>query len=147
MKMKLAVFLMMAVAGIVTSCGRSDSVKAKQPTTTTRWKWEAKSAVATSKGLIVAQTGDDVSATFVYLKEGDGFEVDKPISIGKYYPAKRQIVLPPGPVMPDQVDQLVSMNVPRVEVAFTPDAPVMKGRWLGQGSPEFDMDFVRVQNK
>ena len=149
-----AAFLMAVAAAFLTACGRGgdDTVRAKQPrTTTTRWKWDAKSAVATSKGLIISQTGDDVSAMFVYLKDGDGFVVDKTVSVGKYYPAKRLIVLPPGQVMPDQIDELVRMNIPRVEVAFTSDAvvnaQVLKARWLGQGSPEFDMDFVRVQDK
>src|SRR6185503_2654969 len=105
MKMHQAL-LVIALTGLLVACGPSgnETVKAKQASPeriTTRWKWEAKSAVATSKGLIIEQTGDKVHASFVYLKDGDGFVVDRAISVGRYYPEKRLIVLPPGPVLPE----------------------------------------------
>ena len=146
--MKITFTLVIVVAAVLLAgCGEAgnQTVEARQADVITRWKYHPQSIVGTPKGIILEQAGDRVEASFVYLKDGDGFVVDRKISQGKYYPAKKLLVLPPGPVTSDEVDQLVQMNVPRVEIAFTPDQPVLKGRWLGQGSPEFNMDFVRVQ--
>jgi len=133
-------------AVLLVACKPSDAVKAKQATVTTRWKWTSNSGIGTPKGLIVHRTGDDVSVSFVYLKDGDGFVVDKTISMGKYFPEKRLLFIPPGPMGPLEMHQYLQMNGYRIEVAYTPDAQVLKGRWLGQGGPEHDIDFVRVQD-
>lgn len=145
----LVVFaIALMLAGCSPSADQSAQAReAKSSKVTTRWKWNAESAVATSKGLIIEQTGDVVEATFVHLKEVDGFVVDSKISQGKYFPAKRQLVLPPAQMTSEQIDEAIKMDVGRVEVQFTPEAEILKGRFVGQtGSPHFDMDFVRVQD-
>jgi hypothetical protein len=147
--MERRVFVSVIAAALLAGCGQTEdrAVKAKESTTVTRWKYDPQSAVGTPKGIILEQSGNQVSASFVYLKEGDGFVVERKISHGKYYPEKRLIVFPPGMVIPEQVDELVRMNVPRVEVPFTPGGQreVLNAKWLGQGSPEFEMHFLRVQ--
>lgn len=147
MKIRISVGVI-AAAALLAGCGQAGdrAVKAKESTTVTRWKYDPMSAVGTPKGIILEQSGSQVSASFVYLKEGDGFVVERKISHGKYYPEKQLIVFPPGMVIPEQVDELVRMNVPRVEVPFTPGAQgeVLNAKWLGQGSPEFEMHFLRV---
>lgn len=151
MKNQIAL-LVFAVALVLAGCGPSadQSAKAREAKgskVTTRWKWNAESVVAVSKGLIIEQTGDVVEATFVHLKEVDGFVVDSKISQGKYFADKRKLVLPPAQMTSEEIDLAIKMDVARVEVQFTPDAQVLKARWVGQtGSPHFDMNFVRVQD-
>ena len=142
----LVLLLLSASALFLTSCGSSSdsSVSARQ-TRTTRWKWDANSVVASDKGIIIEQAGDSVEATYVYLKDGPGFIVDRTLSRGFYFPAERKLVFPPAMMSRFEFDEVMKLDVGRVEVSFTPEANVLAARWTGQGVPGLSMDYVRVQ--
>jgi len=149
--MRRVILLLAVVATVILSgCGpaKDQPVSARQgaPKVTTRWKWDANSAVAASKGLIIHQTGDAVEATFVDLQDGPGFVVAKKISEGRYSAVDHKIIFPPTTMTPEELDMAIKMDVGRVEVSFTPDAGVLHARWTGQGPPPLKMDFVRVQD-
>ena len=139
--------LSLTVSLLLAGCGSGDtSAKARSTTVTTRWKWDSESRVAGDQGIIIEQTGDTVEATYVYLKEGNNFEVERTISGGRYIAATRQIVFPPAPMTPAELDMAIQMDVPRVAVQFTPEAQVLKAKWIGKSGPTLAMDFVRVTN-
>jgi hypothetical protein len=141
------VLFSLTVSLLLAGCGSGDkAAKARSATVTTRWKWNSQSAVAADKGLIIEQTGDAVETTFVHLKESGGFEVDQTISRGRYDVSTRQIVIPPAHMTPAELDMAINMDVPRVAVQFTPEAQVLKAKWIGKGCPNLSMDFVRVPN-
>jgi hypothetical protein len=137
-----------SVTLVLAGCGPSGDqpVNARAATVTTHWKWNSESQVAANKGLIIEQTGDTVRATFVHLKDGDGFEVDRSISQGRYDAATRQIIFPPAHMTPEELDVALRMDVPRVEVQFALEGQVLKAKWIGKGGPNLAMDFVRVQS-
>jgi hypothetical protein len=146
----LLLSLLLATAFILTSCGSSSdpSVSARENEAakrTTRWKWDAQSVVASSKGIIIQQAGNAVEAKLVYLKDAPGFIIDRTISHGFYFPAERKLIFPPTIMNQMEFDTCLQLDVGRVEVSFTPEANVLAARWTGQGVPSFSMDFVRVQ--
>ena len=136
------------LAVLVGSCkpSRDSQADGKPPVAkvTTRWKWTPKSMVGIPQGIIIEQIGDKVEASLVDLKDGDGFVVDRKISQGKYFADKREIVLPLGPIPPNQIDELIAMDIGRVVVPFTPEAQTLKARSVGMGPPQREMEFVRV---
>jgi len=139
--------LSLALSLLLAGCGSGDtSANARSATVTTHWKWDSESQVAADKGLIIEQTGDTVETTFVHLKDGNGFVVDKTISKGRYTPSTRQIVFPPAHMTPAELDMAIEMDVPRVAVQFAPEAQVLKAKWIGKGGPTLAMDFVRGPN-
>ena len=149
--MKRAVLLSLATALVLSGCGASNdqSVQARQTVTAkvvTRWKWDPNSVVAIPKGLIIEQTGPEVEASFVELKAGEGFVVEKKISQGRYVAADSKIIFPPTSMTPTELDMALRMDVGRVEVSFAPDARILHARWTGQGVPQLSMEFVRVQD-
>ena len=148
---RILLLLFVVVTWVLTGCGSSSteqSVAAREAApakTTTRWKWEPNSAVASPKGLIIAQSGGSVDATFVYLKDGPGFVVDKVISKGRYFAAENKIIFPPAMMTPEELDMALKMDIGRVEATFPSGDTVIHARWTGQGLPSHAMDFVRVQ--
>lgn len=144
---KKSLLVLSAVAVLMAGCGpskQSGSTMQESAKVTTRWKSTPESIVE-PKGLIIEQTGDKVEASFFHLKEGDGFVVESKISQGKYFPEKKEIVLPPAQMGPDRIDQLIAMDGGRVVVSFTPEAPSLKAKWVGQGPPPGEIEFVRVK--
>ena len=149
--MKRVVLLSLATALVLSGCGASNdqSVQARQTATakvTTRWKWDPNSVVAAPKGLIIEQAGPEVDASFVELKEGEGFVIGRKISQGRYVAAESKIIFPPTSMTPMELDMALKMDVSRVEVSFVPDARILHARWTGQGVPQLSMEFVRVQD-
>lgn len=154
MRVKLIPLLVLSalISLMVTGCG-SGSTKEQPAKVTTRWKHTPKPvmaniAISSPEGMIIEQTGDQIEASFVQLKEGDGFNVEKKISQGKYYPDNQKLVLPIGPITPDQFDQYIAMDVYRIEVSlkdFKPETQVLQAKWVGNG-PANAVDFTRVSD-
>jgi len=140
-----AVILWASLSFLVAGCGGSGDTKQPIPKVTTRWKYVPKSIAGIPQGIIIEQEGDKVESTYCDLKDGDGFVVARTVSHGKYFPDKHQIVLPPGPLAPNEIDMAIKMDVPRVVVQFDPKADTLKAKWSGQGSPTIEMEFSRVK--
>jgi hypothetical protein len=137
---------------VVTGCG-SGGTKDQPPKVTTRWKHSPKPVVgnisiASPEGIVIEQAGDQIEVGFFNLKEGGGFNVEKKISQGKYYADKQKLVLPIGPIGPNEFDQYIAMNVYRIEISlkdFKPETQTLQAKWVGNG-PANAEEFVRVQD-
>ena len=148
---RIVLLLVLALTCVLSGCGPSSTdqtVSAREAAagkSITRWRWEPNSAVATPKGVIIEHNGSSVEATFVYLKDGPGFVVDKTISKGRYFAPEQKIVFPPAMMTSEELDMAIKMDVGRVEVTFPAEGTILKGRWTGQGVPAMTIDFLRVQ--
>jgi hypothetical protein len=144
--------LCVLISFVVAGCGPGGSAKESPAKVTSRWKYTPKPvvgniAIASPKGIVIEQTGDRIEAGFFVLKEGDGFNVEKKVSQGKYYADKQKLVLPIGPISPDQFDQYLALDVYRMEISlkdFKPETQVLQAKWAGNG-PANEDEFVRVQ--
>ena len=152
MRLKLfPLFLYVLVSFVVAGCG-SGGTKEQSAKVTTHWKYTPKPvigniAIASPKGIVIEQTGDQLEAGFFQLKEGDGFNVEKKISQGKYYADKQKLVLPLGPISPSEFEQYLAMDVYRMEISlkdFKSETQVLQAKWVGNG-PANSEEFVRVQ--
>jgi hypothetical protein len=140
-------------AALVTGCGPAAGSKPQPAKVTTRWKWTPKPvigniAIATPEGIVIEQTGEKIEAGFFLLKEGAGFVVEKKVSQGKYFADKQRLVLPIGPINPNEFDQYLALDIYRMEVSlkdFNPQMSVLKVKWAGNG-PQREEEFVRVQD-
>lgn len=73
--------------------------------------------------------------------------MSKKVSQGKYFADKQKIVLPIGPINPNEFDQYLALDIYRIEVSlkdFNPKMPVLRAKWVGNG-PQQEVEFVRVQ--
>jgi hypothetical protein len=144
----LALNVLLSLAA--TGCGLG-STKTQPAKVTTRWKHTPQPvvgniAIASPKGIVIEQTGDQIEAGFFELKEGDGFNVAKKISQGKYYADKQKLILPIGPISPAEFDQYLKMDVYRLEISlkdFKPETKALQAKWVGNG-PANDEEFTRV---
>jgi hypothetical protein len=152
--MKPKLFAVLALGVLIsfaaTGCGPGGT-KTQPAKVTTRWKHTPKPvvgniAIASPKGIVIEQTGDQIEAGFFELKEGDGFNVAKKISQGKYYADKQKLILPIGPIGPGEFDQYLAMDVYRIEISFKdfkPETQALQAKWVGNG-PANDEEYVRV---
>jgi hypothetical protein len=136
---------MLAVAGILTSPGCGEPVSARtQSRTVTQWKHAPGRELGISRGLVIEQRGEVITARFCHLQSGPGFAVHSTIAQGKYLPDRKAMVFPLGMPQSTTAEEWIRGGGAHLMVPFRPNQSRLTGTLVGTGSTQ-TLEFVNFR--